>query len=280
MSERIDRVVLHPVHGPGLAEALAALPGVDVVRTDNPDDVVAALDDGVEIVLTYPWEDRFITGGLRWVQAISAGMDQFPIGALGGAGVVVTSARGAHAPAVAEHAIALLMALVRNIGTAVRDVRGWDPRRRSYEVRGRTLGVLGLGAIGEEVARLAAALGMRVIGTKLSPHGYEGIAEKVLTPDQTLEICTEADAVVVALPREETPAIGEAELAALKDGWIVNVGRGSATDEPALVAALADGTLRGAGLDVFAVEPLQDDSPLWDLPTAVITPHANDWSYP
>jgi phosphoglycerate dehydrogenase-like enzyme len=279
MSQRRDRVVLHPVHGPGLAEAIREIPGIELVEAADADGVVSAIADGVEVLLTYPWDDRFLTGSLKWVQAISAGIDQFPRPALDRAGVVLTSARGAHTPAVAEHAIALLMAIVRGLGPAIRDAadRTWTPRRPAHEVRGLTLGVLGLGSIGEEVATIATALGMTVIGTKRSPEGYAGVARRVVGPDQTLAICQEADAVIVTLPHSDAPVVGPAELAALRDGWIVNVGRGSAIDEEALIEALADGTLRGAGLDVFTTEPLPADSPLWDLPTAVITPHAA-WS--
>ena len=278
MSQRRDRLVLHPLHGPGLPEALEAVPNVEVVRPPDSDGVLEVLSDGAEILLTFAWDDRFVTDSLRWVQAISAGLDQFPLATLEGAGIVLTSARGAHAPAVAEHAIALLLSVVRGIGPAMRAVpdRRWEARR-AYEVRGLTLGVLGLGSIGEEDARIATALGMRVIGTKRSPEAYQGVAERVVGPDETLQICAEADAVVITLPRSDVPAIGRPELAALRDGWIVNVGRGSAIDESALVEALTDGTLRGAGLDVFSTEPLPTDSPLWDLPSVVITPHAA-WS--
>lgn len=279
MSGPQERVVIHPVHGPGLVEALAAVPGIDLVEPPDVDGVVAALADGARVLVTYPWDDRFLSGSLRWVQGISAGVDQFPLDALSDAGVVLTSARGAHTPAVAEHAIALLLAVVRNLGPAMRDVpdRTWNPRRPAWEVRGLTLGVLGLGSIGEEVARLGTALGMQVIGTKRSPDGYDGVASEVFPASGTLEVCRRADAVVVALPHSPTPVVGAAELDALRDGWIVNVGRGSAVDEAALIAALEDGTLRGAGLDVFETEPLPADSPLWTLPGAVVTPHAA-WS--
>jgi phosphoglycerate dehydrogenase-like enzyme len=270
-----DRLVLHPLHGPGLPEALAAIPGVDLIVPHDSDRVVGELEGGAGLLVTYLWEDRFLVPGLRWVQAISAGTDQFPDDDLAAAGVVLTSARGAHTPAVAEHAIALLLTLIRGIGPAMRDVpeRAWRIRPAT-EARGRTLGVLGLGSIGGEIARLAAALGMRVIGTKRSPGGYRGPAERVLGPDGTLEVCREADAVVIALPGADAPAVGAPELAALEGGWLVNVGRGSAVDEAALVEALQGGRLLGAGLDVFTAEPLPAGSPLWDLPNVVITPHA------
>jgi len=273
---RADRIILHPVHSPGLPGLLTEIPGVMVSVPDDDAGVATALSDGAPILMTFRWDDSFLSAGLRWIQAISAGMDQFPAEAIAERGIALTSAAGVHTPAVAEHAIALLMAVVREIGPAVRGATGrtWAPRP-AREVRGLTLGVLGLGSIGEEVARLAVALGMRVIGTKRDPSGYRGSAERVVGPEGTLEICREADAVVVALPRSSETAglVGEEELAALEGGWLVNIGRGTAVDEPALERALAAGTLRGVGLDVFATEPLPDESPLWDHHNVVITPH-------
>lgn len=280
MGSGTDTVVLHPVHSPGFPEALGELPDLEVVVPINSDGVVDELEEGRSILLTFLWDDRFLTGSLRWIQAISAGMDQFPLEPIRERGITLTSARGAHTPAVAEHAVALLLALVRGVGMSVRGHhdRVWAPRP-AHEVGGRTLGVLGLGSIGEAVARRAAALGMRVIGTKQHPGDYRGAAERVLGPDGTLEVCREADAVVVALPSspETSRIVGREELAALEGGWLVNVGRGSVVDEEALIAALQSGTLLGAGLDVFEVEPLPPDSPLWDLPNVVITPHSA-WS--
>ena len=271
-----DRIILHPVHSPGLPDLLREVPGVVVSVPGDDNAVATALSEGAPILMTYRWDDSFLSTGLRWIQAISAGMDQFPAETIAERGIVLTSAAGAHTPAVAEHAIALLMAVVREIGPAVRGAIGrtWLPRR-AHEVRGITLGVLGLGSIGEEVARLAVALGMRVIGTKRDPSGYRGAAEWVAGPEGTLEICREADAVVVALPQSSGTAglVGEEELAALEGGWLVNIGRGAAVDESALERAVAAGTLRGAGLDVFTTEPLPDGSPLWDHENVVITPH-------
>ena len=270
-----DRVVVHPFHGPGLAEALGSVPGIDIIEPSDADGVVAEIEAGAEILVTYRWDAAFLRRPLRWIQGISAGVDQFPLPALADADVVLTSARGAHTPAVAEHAIALLLATIRNLGPAMRNTgsREWDPRRPSWEVRGLTLGVLGLGSIGEEVARLATALGMKVIGTKRTTDGYKGNATEVFGADDTFEVCKRADAIVVTLPHAPTPVVGRREIDALSDGWIVNVGRGSAIDERALADAIKAGTLRGAGLDVFEIEPLPEESPLWDEPTVIITPH-------
>src|SRR5665811_1246510 len=115
----------------------------------------------------------------------------------------------------------------------------------------------------------------KVIGTKRRPKQYNGVAELVLGPEATLSICEAADALVITLPHAQDTAklVGPEELAALGEGWLVNVGRGSVIDDAALVRALTEGQLRGAGLDVFDTEPLPEDSPLWDLPNVVITPH-------
>ena len=138
-----------------------------------------------------------------------------------------------------------------------------------------TLGVLGLGTIGEGVARRGAAFGMRVIGTKAHPDGYTGIADEVFGPGDTIEVFRRADAVVITLPGGASThkLVGRAELEALRGGYLVNVGRGGVIDEAAFIAAMGDGVLAGAALDVFPTEPLPTDSPLWDLPGVLITPH-------
>ena len=265
------------MHPPGFFDLVADTPGVGVTLATDEDGIVAALEAGAGGLVTYRWDDRFLVDRLVWVQSVSAGVGHLPVDEFSARGIVLTSARGAHSAAVAEHAIALLLAVTRGIGRAMRDIPGrrWTWGRPLVEVGGTTVGVLGLGYVGEEVARLARGLGMRVIGTKAHPDGYVGLAERVLGPDGTREVCAEADVVVVALPdgAADGPVVGAPELAALEGGVLVNVGRGSAVDEGALVEALRTGRLRGAGLDVFQVEPLPPDSPLWDMENVVITPH-------
>jgi D-2-hydroxyacid dehydrogenase (NADP+) len=270
------RVVLHPLHAPRLDEVMSHVAGIELVNPANDDRVAEEMEGGASVLVTMRWDERFLSDGLRWVQATSAGVEQFPLESLRARHIVLTSAQGSHAPSVALHAIALLLALVRGVAQAAKDApdRLWRPKP-AYELAGRTLGVLGLGLIGEEVAQLAVALGMKVIGTKRDPAGYCGIAEQVLGPEFTVEVCAQADAVVIALPATvETEQLIDADaLDALGNGWLVNVGRGSVIDEIALERALRDGPLRGAGLDVVRDEPLAESSPLWDLPNVVITPH-------
>jgi phosphoglycerate dehydrogenase-like enzyme len=214
--------------------------------------------------------------GLRWIQSVSAGTDQFPLAELSAGGTVLTSARGIHEPQVSEHALGLLLAMTRGIAVAVTQQQRKEWKwTRAIELQGMTLGVLGLGTIGEGVARRAVAFGMKVIGTKSHPEGYEGAAAEVFPPSQTREVFHRADAVIITLPGGEGTKrlVGREELEALRGGWLVNVGRGAVIDEAALISAMRDGVLAGAALDVFEQEPLPADSPLWDLPGVVISPH-------
>ena len=273
------KAVLHPRHPRGVADAFRSSPCFDLVEP-SLEGVVDALRTA-PILITHSWEDAFLTPALRWVQSVSAGVDQYPLETLAGAGVRLTSARGVHGPQLAEHVFALLLSLTRTVGVAMREVtrREWRPHM-GVEISGRTMAILGLGSVGEHVAARAVAWGMDVIGTKTNPADYSGVARLVLPPTHTKAVCEMADIVVCTLPHtpETRGIVGADELEALGAGWIVNVGRGSAIDEAALLEALDTGSLRGAGLDVFVVEPLPVDSPLWDHPRVVMTPHSGGLS--
>lgn len=273
------RVVLHPRHPRGVADVFRSDPGIDLVEPGR-DEVQEALV-GVDVLVTHAWESSFLTPSLRWVQSVSAGVDQFPLAEFEAAGVALTSARGVHAPQVAEHAFALLLALTRGIGVAMRDAvrHEWRPRM-AQELTGRTVAVLGLGTIGEEIARRAVAWGLDVTGIKADPSSYSGVARDVRGPEATLEVCREADIVICVLPATDATRgmVGAEELAAIGGGWIINVGRGGVIDEAALIDAIDNGSLSGAGLDVFEEEPLNDASPLWDHPRVVVTPHTAGFS--
>lgn len=264
-------VVLHPRHPPGMPDALQAI-GVDVV-VPFEDEIPAALEDS-GILVSFRWDDSFLPP-LRWLQSISAGHDQFPYDAFRQHGVVLTSASGVHAPQVAEHAMALLLALTRGIGFATRNAveHRWVPIQPD-ELTGRTVGVLGLGTIGEEIARRCHAWGLRVIGTKGHPDAYDGVAELVVGAEETGRVFEEADVVISVLPGGAgTDGLVTRQMLESLDGWFVNVGRGNVVSEGDILGALDSGGLRGAGLDVFAEEPLPDDSPLWSHRRVVLTPH-------
>jgi phosphoglycerate dehydrogenase-like enzyme len=181
-------------------------------------------------------------------------------------GITLTNAREAHGPVVAEHVIAQIFALAKKIPDAVRlqqkrewgQQRMWDELPRVREIAGATVGLIGLGSIGRSVARSAKALGMRVIAAR--EHAEKG---------------SEVADVLAAPITESTKGIANAERLSLMkpDACLINVGRGPLVDETALATALREKKIGGAALDVFPKEPLPPESPLWDLPNLLITPH-------
>ena len=223
---------------------------------------------------------------LRWVQSLAAGPDSvlaagFPDD------VVITSGSGLHDRPVTEHALALVLALVRRLPAAARaqtehrwadEIGGLQPLHPEGAVTtllGARVLIWGFGAIGQTVAPLLAQLGAEVRGVARSSGERSGFA--VVAEDDLLQELGQTDVLVMILP--STPATAQAldaeRLAALPaHAYVVNVGRGSTVDEPALVAALSEGRIAGAALDVTSTEPLPADSPLWDAPDLVLTPHA------
>ena len=191
--------------------------------------------------------------------------------------VAVTSAAGVHAGPLAEFALFGLLAFAKDLPRLLTDQR--DRRWGHYtvgELSGQTLLIVGLGQIGDEVARLATGFGMRVIGINRSGTADAPHIDEVHRTSELREYLGEADAIVISVPlTEETRGlIDAAAIAQMKPGAIfVNVGRGGVVDEPALIEALRSGKLAGAALDVFTSEPLRDDSPLWELPNVLLSPH-------
>jgi len=212
---------------------------------------------------------------LRWLHTFSAGVDNPWFQALRARGVRLTTSSGANAVPIAQTVLLYLLALSRDFARwqDAQKRHAWEPHQ-VVDLQDLTLGVVGLGPIGLEVARLGAALSMRVVAVRRSPRGDE--------PCETWPIARldallpRADALVLALPlSDDTRHLLDARRVALlkRGAWLVNVGRGAVVDEAALVAALQSGQLGGAGLDVFEVEPLPPESPLWSLPNVIVTPH-------
>ncbi len=212
---------------------------------------------------------------LRWLHTFSAGVDNPWFQSLRARGVRLTTSSGANAVPIAQTVLLYLLALSRDLARwrDAQQRRAWEPHE-VVDLQGLTLGVVGLGPIGLEVARLGAALQMRVVGVRRSPRGDEPCETWPMARLDAL--LPRTDALVLALPLgDDTRHLLDARrIALLKRGaWIVNVGRGALVDEAALVAALQSGQLGGAGLDVFEVEPLPPESPLWSMPNVIVTPH-------
>lgn len=249
------------------------------------DELKARAPEADVLVVSGMWRNELIAvcPKLRFVQSVSAGTDQYDKAAFAAAGIRLASAQGANERAVSEHAMALILSLTRQIHLA-RDnqtAKHWRPMigdrgRREDELGGKTLAIIGLGRIGLRLAALASAFGMRVIGVRRSPEKQPNV-EAVVRPDQLLEVMAEADIVALTCPLtpETEGLIGAQALAAMKpSALLINVARGKVVDEVALLAALTENRIAGAGLDCFHDEPLPETSPFWALPQVIVTPHS------
>lgn len=217
---------------------------------------------------------------LRWLQLAIAGADILPFERLAARGVAVTSASGANAASVAHAAVAGVLALARGVPAWVdaQRERRWQPYGRERvpaDLDGTTAVIVGLGEIGRRIARACRGLDMRVVGVRR--HAQPDVdCDEVVTPERLPAIAEKADWLIFACPlTEQTRNLANRELLARLPAHarVINVGRGGVVDEDALLEALREGRLAGAYLDVFATEPLPADSPLWDAPNLLISPH-------
>jgi phosphoglycerate dehydrogenase-like enzyme len=231
------------------------------------------------------WRNEFIEAAKRlaFIQSISAGTDQYSRQALGEAGVRVASAQGSNERAVAEHAIALILAIARKLPMA-RDnqsARKWrglisEISQREDELGGKTLVIVGMGRIGSRLARLAKAFDMQVIAVKRDPATGAEAADLAVPQTRLLEVLAQADFVALTCPLNASTEnlIGEQAFAAMKpSAYLINVARGRVVNEPALIEALESGRIAGAAIDCVWQEPLPESSPLWSVPRLFITPH-------
>ena len=278
-----QHIALTPIGDPAqqqrLLEAVMAVAGDAEVYVLDPDDPASLAEADVVVARCTP-DIVAAAPRLRYLHSVSVGVDRCTLsGAIAPGDFILTNNQRGMGPDIAEHAIALLLALTRNLDFYVREQQAgrWSRgQRQAVNVNGKTMLVLGLGGIGTEIAHRANGLGMRVIATRNSSREAPDFVDYVGLSDETLALANQADAVVNALPlTEDTQGLIGAEFfAALKPGaFYVSVGRGATTDTDALIAALESGRLAGAGLDVTDPEPLPEGHPLWGMENVVITPH-------
>jgi phosphoglycerate dehydrogenase-like enzyme len=259
-------------------------PGLEVVQLPTYEGIAEQIVD-TDVLMAWSVRPEQIKTAekLRWIHSPVAAVHLLMIPEIIQSEIVVTNAREINGSVVAEHVIAQIFALAKCLPEAVRLQRQhqWGQeiiwQRRPKEIAGATLGLVGAGSIGREVAKRAASLGMRVLAVRedLSKPKPEGV-DTVLNSDRIDEMLAVADYVVLAVPvTPRTTALMNADrLARMKpDSCLINVGRGPLIDEGALAVSLRAGKVRGAALDVFTKEPLPADSPLWDLENLLITPH-------
>lgn len=275
-------VFISPRHDPSnsFTSGLAgAFPGLEIVRVGDEEAALREMAD-TEVLVAFATtiSAQLIAAGrkLRWVQALTSGIDGVvkPPGSAND--ILLTTARGAQATPVSEAVLAFLLALSRDLPRLVRNQQEsrWD-RFPARLLSGQTVVILGVGAIAECLAPKCAALGLIVIGLSHQPREVAGFAE-VRRMEQLLPTVAEADYLVVLAPL--TPAsrglVGEQVLRTMRpSACLVNVARGPLVDEAALVDALQQGRIAGAALDVFEAEPLPHASPLWSLPNVLVSPH-------
>ena len=264
-----------------LALVQAAAPDMRILVTRDRAQVERALDE-IEIAAGgFPHDLLPRARALRWLQQWGAGADwllRHPQAAE--LGFILTNTSGIHAIPISEHIMGLLLTFARGLHRAacaqVRHEWMSHGQQSIFELAGKTMLLVGVGAIGARTAAVATAFGMRVLGIRRDPSaGAPGVAG-MYGPERLLDLLPETDFVVLTVPltRETYRMIGERELRAMKrTAYIVNIGRGGTIQESVLVRALQEGWIAGAGLDVFEVEPLPADSPLWSMENVIITPH-------
>jgi len=219
---------------------------------------------------------------LRWVQTSSAGVDRLPLNKLRSLGVHLTSASGIHPISMAETLFAMLLSFSRNLHHAIRNQsrREWKSSEQYHQLAGQTMGIIGVGVIGAEFARLAGAFGMRTLGVRRSLLPVPGV-DQMYTMEQLDEVLSQSDVIVNVLPyTPDTHHLFNSDtFGKMREGALFfNMGRGASVHTGDLVHALQTGTLGGAGLDVFETEPLPEEHPLWDMDNVIMTPHIGGWT--
>ena len=245
---------------------------------------------------------------LRWIQTVGAGVDVLLSVDLTSTDIVVTNTSGAFGVQIAEHALSLMFALARRLPAALASqaARRYapEPLDHLFELTGKTVGIVGFGDVGQALARRARGIGMRVVALRRSPGGTpaahsqipdlpldplsgsdvgdpSALADEILGPDRLDDLLHESDVVVNAAPLTEATVrlFGRQQFARMHPtACFINLGRGETVDQDALIDALRDGVIGGAGLDVTTPEPLPPESPLWALPNVILTAHYAGWS--
>ena len=259
--------------------------GINSFQVRSYDEFVQRGGEADVVSVSGMWKNDIIPHAtrLQFIQSISSGMDQYSREQLGAKGIRLASAAGVNARAVAEHALALVLAVYRRLPEA-RDnqhKKVWrgmlgDLTQREDELGGKTLLIVGMGRIGSHLAKLAKAFDMKVIGVRRDPKAGTNGADEIYGMEDVVNLVPQADIVALtcALTPETTGLMSAAAFAAMKPSSVfVNVARGKVADEAALIKTMEGNKIWAAALDVTAEEPLPAASPLWTLPNVFITPH-------
>lgn len=262
-----------------LAELLESnVPALEVRIASTSEETLDGLDEA-DILVTMGMEEEWYEHleGIEWIQALSSGVNHYDLEAIEASNTVFTNAAGVHAEPIAQQVLGYMLLFERNLirGIHQQEQGVWE-RYSGGELGDRTVGIVGLGAIGQQVATYAKRFGMEVVGTKRDPEVDIAAVDRVYTPDELKEVLSVAEYLVLACPlTDETRGLLDAEAIGQlpEEAVVINIARGGVVVEEDLIHTLEQDELRGAGLDVFEEEPLPDDSPLWQLSNVIITPH-------
>lgn len=276
----LNLVVINPLADRHRELLQAVDPAINIIVTDGKN----ALEhmSGCHVLVTWGWAETkplyLAAPNLEWIHALSAGVEQLIFPEIQTADTILTNSKGIHGIPVSEHILAMMLAFSRGLTISIRqqDARKWK-RMPTGELHDQTIAIVGLGSIGREIAKKAKALGMTVLASK-QEITTELFVDKLYPSDNEslLEMLSRSDFVVVALPLTENTRnmIGLPHFTAMKrSAYFFNIARGTVVNEADLVLALEQKLIQGAGLDVFADEPLPESSPLWGMPNVIITPH-------
>jgi D-2-hydroxyacid dehydrogenase (NADP+) len=242
------------------------------------EDVVKVIPD-VDILIAGKFDREILEKAkkLKWVHALAAGVDRFLFPEFIQSDILLTNSSGVHPIPISEHVLGMMLMFSRALNLSYKNQmhNTWE-RLQPTELRGKTVGIVGFGSIGEQVGAVCKCLGTKVIALKNNIN-YETESADVILPPKDLEtLLTQSDFVVLTLPLTEKTRhlISKPQLRLMNpSAYLINVSRGEIVSEPDLIEALTNHWIRGAGLDVFEEEPLPQDSPLWEMDSVIITPH-------
>lgn len=278
MTPTLNVLILNPLSDRHIATITNHVPQARVIVSDleNAAEYVADTDVIVTMGITDIRQLYLKAPKLKWVHALTAGVEKLIFPEMQASDVILTNSRGIHGIPVSEHVFSLMLAFTRCLNLLIRQQmeRKWK-RVMPDEIHEKTIGIVGLGSIGREIAKRAKGLGMQVLATRRK-ISQEIFVDKMYSPDRLIEMLSLCDFVVIALPlTEDTKEMLRLEhFAAMKpSAYLINIARGGVIRQDDLVQALQEGLIKGAGLDVFETEPLSEESPLWDMPNVIISPH-------
>ena len=279
-------VICYPVERRHLDQIQMAAPDAEVVNAgqERIDELLPSADIFIgHAKVPVNWDRVLDAGNLKWIQSSAAGLDHCLVPGVIVSDIVVSSASGLFAPQVAEQTFALLTGLLRGMPRFFRaEEKREFSRLPTDDLRGKTIGIVGMGGNGRMLAKTLSPWEVTLLGTDYYPIDAPKEVQRLMPADSLDTLLAVSDIVILTLPLNESTLglFDDSKFEAMKTGsYLINVARGSVVQETALVRALESGKLAGAGLDVTEVEPLAPESPLWDDPRVMITPHVGAQSY-